>query len=88
MLKACKECNLLTERSECPLCKGSLSKDWQGYLIILDHRRSTIAQRMNIQRISRFDIFLYQPVQNFLVLDVREAPVVFLTRQLFVVRLQ
>jgi DNA-directed RNA polymerase subunit E" len=54
MLKACKECNLLTERSECPLCNNPVSKDWQGYLIIVDHKRSTIAERMNIRSNGRY----------------------------------
>ena len=54
MLKACKDCNLLTERSDCPLCGGAVSKDWQGYLIILDTKRSAIAQRMNIRFNGRY----------------------------------
>ena len=54
MLKACKECNLLTERSECPLCQSDVSKDWQGYVIIIDYKRSAIARRMNIRSNGRY----------------------------------
>ena len=47
--KACKHCSFITEEDTCPLCGNQTSKDWQGYVIIVDHTRSEIAQRMGIQ---------------------------------------
>ncbi len=46
--KACKNCGAITEDDKCPLCGGDTSKDWQGYVIIVDHPRSEIAKKMNI----------------------------------------
>ena len=52
-MKACKSCYHITELV-CPLCGGELSKEWQGYLVILDHDRSLIAQKMGIKANGRF----------------------------------
>ena len=52
-IKACKNCNRLIEEDSCP-CGGELSKEWQGYLIILDHSRSEIAKKMNIKTNDKF----------------------------------
>jgi len=40
---------MLTEQNTCPNCGGVLSKEWQGYVIILDYSRSEIAQKMNVK---------------------------------------
>jgi DNA-directed RNA polymerase subunit E" len=53
-MKACKNCLFLTELELCPNCGGTLSRDWQGYLIILDHTRSNIAKKMNITKNGKF----------------------------------
>jgi DNA-directed RNA polymerase subunit E" len=53
-MKACKSCYHITELDTCPLCGGELSKEWQGYLVILDHERSHIAQKMGIKANGRF----------------------------------
>ena len=53
-MKACKSCYHITEMDTCPLCSGELSKEWQGYLVILDHERSLIAQKMGITATGRF----------------------------------
>src|SRR5216117_2632642 len=47
--KACKNCGHVTDEDKCPLCGGETSKDWQGYVIIVDHQRSEIAKKMGIQ---------------------------------------
>jgi transcription elongation factor SPT4 len=49
-MKACKQCHLITETEVCPRpgCGGELSRDWQGYVVILDYSRSVIAEKMNI----------------------------------------
>jgi DNA-directed RNA polymerase subunit E" len=53
-MKACKSCYHITELDTCPLCSGELSKEWQGYLVILDHESSLIAQKMGIKANGRF----------------------------------
>jgi DNA-directed RNA polymerase subunit E" len=52
--KACKHCSFVTEEDSCPLCNNQTSKDWQGYVIIVDHSRSEIAQRMGINVNGKF----------------------------------
>ena len=34
-MKACKSCYHITELDTCPLCSGELSKEWQGYVVII-----------------------------------------------------
>ncbi len=53
-LKACKECNYLTEENECPLCGGEVAREWQGYLVIIDHEHSTLAKKMGIKANGKF----------------------------------
>lgn len=45
---------MLTESDKCPNCSGGLSKEWQGYVIIVDHSRSKIARKMNINVNGKF----------------------------------
>jgi DNA-directed RNA polymerase subunit E" len=45
---------LVDERDSCPNCSGPLSKEWQGYVIIVDHARSKIAKKMNINVNGKF----------------------------------
>ncbi len=52
--KACKRCNFVTEEDKCPLCGGDTSKEWQGYVVILDHAKSEIARRMGIHVNGKF----------------------------------
>ncbi len=35
-------------------CGGETSKDWQGYVVIIDHTKSEIAKRMNIDKNGKF----------------------------------
>jgi len=53
-LNACKVCNYITEESVCPLCGGQTSKEFQGYLIIVDHTKSGIAKQMGINVNGKF----------------------------------
>ncbi|MGM0510833.1 MAG: transcription elongation factor subunit Spt4 [Thermoplasmatota archaeon] len=53
-LKACKKCNHLTEDKECPICGGEVAREWQGYLIIVDHEHSEIARKMDIHVNGKF----------------------------------
>ena len=52
--KACKHCSFITEEDVCPLCGNPTSKDWQGYVIIIDHTKSEIAKRMGINVYGKF----------------------------------
>jgi DNA-directed RNA polymerase subunit E" len=54
ILKACKHCSFITEEDICPLCGNPTSKDWQGYVIIVDHTKSEIAKRMGIHVNGKF----------------------------------
>jgi DNA-directed RNA polymerase subunit E" len=48
VLRACKICNLVTEESQCAICNEETSKEWQGYVVIIDHTKSEIARQMGI----------------------------------------
>ena len=46
--KACKQCSFISEDDVCPRCGGHTSKEWQGYLAVLDFEKSEIAKKMGI----------------------------------------
>lgn len=46
--KACKQCSLISDADVCPRCGGHTSKEWQGFVAVLDFERSEIAQKMGI----------------------------------------
>lgn len=48
VLRACKICNLVTEEPACPRCNEETSKEWQGYVVVIDHTKSEIARQMGI----------------------------------------
>ncbi|MBN1678471.1 MAG: DNA-directed RNA polymerase, subunit E'' [Candidatus Thermoplasmatota archaeon] len=52
--RACKKCSLVTEEDRCPACGSETSKEWQGYVVILDHTKSEIARRMGIHVNGKF----------------------------------
>ena len=52
--RACKVCNYLSEEDKCPVCGSDTSKEWEGDLVILDHTKSEIAQKMQITRNGRY----------------------------------
>ncbi len=52
--RACKKCMLLTEENKCAVCNEDTSKEWQGYIVIIDHTRSEIARRMGIASNGKF----------------------------------
>ncbi len=54
VLKACTHCSYITEEDVCPLCGSATSKDWQGYVVIIDHTKSEIANRMGIHVNGKF----------------------------------
>ncbi|MCD6461788.1 MAG: DNA-directed RNA polymerase, subunit E'' [Thermoplasmata archaeon] len=52
--KACRKCNFLTEEDTCPRCGGETSREWQGYLYIVDYTKSDIAKAMGIEGNGRY----------------------------------
>ncbi len=61
-LVACKECKMLFDnealkqsgQSSCPQCGGQLTKDWQGYLAVVDFEKSEIAKTMGISKNGKY----------------------------------
>lgn len=54
VLKACKKCGYVTEEDTCPICGSPTSREWQGYLVVIDHNKSKIAQLMGIATNGKF----------------------------------
>lgn len=47
-LRACKVCREITEEDKCSKCGDKTSREWQGYLIMVNHARSEIAKKVGI----------------------------------------
>lgn len=47
--RACKQCSLISTEDMCPKCGGQTSKEWQGYVVIVDYTCSEIAKKMGIE---------------------------------------
>ncbi len=43
-IQACTQCHRLMEESRCAVCNMATSKNWSGFLIIVDPENSPIAQ--------------------------------------------
>ena len=52
--RACKACSAMTDEDKCPLCGAETSKEWQGYVVIIDHTKSEIARTMGIHVNGKF----------------------------------
>jgi DNA-directed RNA polymerase subunit E" len=48
MSRACKKCSLISDDDSCPRCGEVTSKEWQGYVVIVDYEKSDIAKKMGI----------------------------------------
>ena len=46
--KARKQCCFISEEDTCPRCGGQTSREWQGYLVVIDYEKSDIAKQMGI----------------------------------------
>ncbi len=47
--QVCRTCHRVVDGLACPVGgSSSLGRDWSGYLIIIDPKRSEVAKRMNI----------------------------------------
>ena len=53
-LRACRVCSFISEEDVCPRCGGETSKEWQGYVIIVDYKKSEIAKKMNVNANGKF----------------------------------
>ncbi len=53
-LRACRQCHFISDQAKCPRCGGETSKEWQGYLVVVDPLRSMIAQKMGIKAGGRY----------------------------------
>jgi|TARA_B100001250_G_scaffold279530_1_gene241902 DNA-directed RNA polymerase subunit E" len=52
---ACKECHLILDEKSCPRCPDSeISREWQGFVEILDPERSELAKEMGIRTPGRY----------------------------------
>ena len=52
---ACKECNMILEESNCPRCPESeISREWQGFVEILNPEKSSLAKEMGIKTPGRY----------------------------------
>lgn len=50
-LRACRQCNMITEEKICPNCRSSdLSEDYSGILIILEPDKSKIAEKLGLKK--------------------------------------
>jgi DNA-directed RNA polymerase subunit E" len=53
--QACRECHRIVEGLVCPICgSAALSKDWSGYVVVIDPKGSIIAQRLGITLPGRY----------------------------------
>ncbi len=53
--QACRECHRIVEGLVCPICGSSaLSKDWGGYVLVIDPKGSEIAKRLEITLPGRY----------------------------------
>lgn len=47
--KACKNCRFIVEEGDsCPRCSQPLTRDWQGYLLVIQPGESAVAKKMGI----------------------------------------
>ncbi|MEM0243254.1 MAG: transcription elongation factor subunit Spt4 [Candidatus Aenigmatarchaeota archaeon] len=56
---ACRNCKTLTTEKECPRCKSKdLTKNWKGFIYVIDAEKSEIAKVMNLNSRGRYTIFV------------------------------
>jgi DNA-directed RNA polymerase subunit E" len=55
--RACKNCKILTEANECPICKSTdLVINWKGRVAVLDAKKSFIAKKAGFKTEGEFAI--------------------------------
>lgn len=55
-MRACKSCMRLVEEEKCPICSGSTTQYWSGYLAVIDPENSQIAKKMEIKTPGQYAI--------------------------------
>ena len=53
-MNACQKCHYLAEEKVCPKCGGEMSREWQGYCVVIDFNKSQFARKMSITYNGRF----------------------------------
>ena len=52
---ACKECHLILEDKSCPRCPDSeVSREWQGFVEVLNPEKSDLAKEKGIRTPGRY----------------------------------
>lgn len=46
--KACTKCHRIMEEEKCAICNITTSKNWSGFLIVVDPEKSEIAHELKI----------------------------------------
>ncbi|RZN39257.1 MAG: DNA-directed RNA polymerase, subunit E'' [Methanophagales archaeon ANME-1-THS] len=56
MEKACRDCHRIVEsgRMVCTCGSNSMSRDWSGYVVILDAQESQIAKKLGIKKEGKY----------------------------------
>ncbi len=56
MERACRDCHRIIEegKSVCKCGSNSISKDWSGYVVIVDAESSEIAKKLGLKREGRY----------------------------------
>jgi len=56
MERACRDCHRIIEedKSVCKCGSNSISKDWSGYVVIVDAESSEIAKKLGIKKEGRY----------------------------------
>ncbi len=50
MLRACRNCHILVEGDECPICHSKdLVQNWKGRMVIIDPEKSEVAKLAGIK---------------------------------------
>ena len=47
-IKACTRCHRIMEDERCVICNVATSKNWSGFLIVVDPEKSEIAKELKI----------------------------------------
>ncbi len=55
--KACKNCKILVDGNECPICKSTdLLSNWKGRVAVMDAGKSFIAKKAGFKKEGEFAI--------------------------------
>ena len=56
MEKACRDCHRIVDsgKSVCKCGSNSISKDWSGYVVIVDAEVSEMAEKLGIKKEGRY----------------------------------